>query len=99
VLVSEKQVSRNPASARDLTPTLSTISAPTLFSTGTEDPMWTPAEAAAASRRLPHGAFVTLPGAGHIAPLLEAAPSVVDLLTAFWRDPAAVVLRRGASGV
>jgi hypothetical protein len=45
------------------------------------------------------GQRVEDPGAGHVAPLLEAAPSVVDLLTAFWRDPAAVVLRRGASGV
>jgi len=71
----------------DLTPLLAKISAPTLIVAAADDPGWTPASAARAASRLPNGACVILPGAGHIAPLFEAAPAVVDLLTAFWADP------------
>jgi hypothetical protein len=38
-----------------------------------------------------NGALVILPVAGHIGPLLQAAPAVVDLIGAFWSDPAATV--------
>ncbi|MFJ5213771.1 alpha/beta fold hydrolase [Streptomyces sp. NPDC088354] len=75
---------------QDLTPTLTSVPAPTLFAAGAEDTAWTPDDAAAAAARLPRGGWAVLPGAGHVAPLLEAAPAVVDLLTAFWRDPDAV---------
>jgi pimeloyl-ACP methyl ester carboxylesterase len=77
----------------DLTPVLGNISTPTLLATGTSDPMCTPASASAAAARMPRGASVTLPGAGHIAPLLQAAPAVVEMITDFWRDPAAMVVR------
>jgi hypothetical protein len=44
------------------------------------------------------GALVILPGAGHIGPLLHAAPAVVELVTAFWRDPdATLASQRGAA--
>jgi hypothetical protein len=32
-------------------------------------------------------------GAGHIGPLPQAAPDVVTLVTAFWRDPQATISR------
>jgi len=38
--------------------------------------------------------LVILPGAGHIGPLLQAAPAVVELVTGFWRDPDATVVRQ-----
>jgi pimeloyl-ACP methyl ester carboxylesterase len=82
----------------DLTPVLASIGAPTLLTTGANDPMWTAAGAYAAAAQLPRGAAVILPGAGHIGPLLQAAPEVIELITTFWRDPDAVVDRyRGAS--
>jgi pimeloyl-ACP methyl ester carboxylesterase len=78
----------------DLTPLLTKISAPTLICAAASDPTWTPADAASAAGRLPNGAPVIFPGSGHLAPLFEAAPAVVDLLTAFWADPATVVARQ-----
>jgi pimeloyl-ACP methyl ester carboxylesterase len=83
----------------DLTPTLDRLATPTLLTTGTNDPMWTTTDAASAAAHLARGALVILPGAGHIGPLLQAAPAVVDLVTAFWSDPAATVThhRRSAT--
>jgi pimeloyl-ACP methyl ester carboxylesterase len=80
----------------DLTPLLAKISAPTLICAATDDPYWTPADAARAAGRLPNGASVILPGSGHVAPLFEAAPAVVDLLTVFWANPGAVLTRQRA---
>jgi pimeloyl-ACP methyl ester carboxylesterase len=71
----------------DLTTVLDRLGTPTLLTTGTSDPMWTTTNANAAAAHLTRGALVILPGAGHIGPLLHAAPAVVDLVTAFWRDP------------
>jgi pimeloyl-ACP methyl ester carboxylesterase len=80
----------------DLTSTLAQIAAPTLLTTGVDDPMWTAASAASAVADLRDGALAILPGAGHVGPLLQAAPAVIDLVTAFWREPgAAVAGRRG----
>lgn len=45
------------------------------------------AAAQAAAAHLRNGALAILPGSGHIGPLLQAAPDVVALVTAFWRDP------------
>jgi len=45
---------------------------------------------------LPNGASVIVTGSGHIAPLFEAAPAVVDLLTASGANPGAVVTRQRA---
>ena len=71
----------------DLTPVLARLDTPTLLTTGVDDPMWTVASARAAAAHLRRGALVILPGAGHIGPLLQAAPAVVDLVTKFWQDP------------
>ena len=49
--------------------------------------MWTVASARAAAAHLSRGALVILPGAGHIGPLQQAAPAVVELVTKFWQDP------------
>jgi pimeloyl-ACP methyl ester carboxylesterase len=75
----------------DLTSTLDRVNTPTLLTTGTSDPMSTTTNANAAAAHLTHGALVILPGAGHIGPLLQAAPTVVELVNAFWRDPATMV--------
>ena len=81
----------------DLTPVLDRLDTPTLLTTGEHDPMWTVGSARAAAAHLPRGALVVLPGAGHIGPLLQAAPAVVELIGAFWRDPAATVARYRAA--
>ena len=72
----------------DLTPILPTVTAPTLFVAGAEDAMWSPAEAAESARHLPHAAVVTVPGAGHLAPLFQDAPQLAELIIDFWSDPA-----------
>lgn len=72
---------------RDLTDILDTLVTPTLLTTGPDDPMWTTTAARAAATHLRTGAAVILPGAGHVGPLLQAAPQVAQLVTAFWRDP------------
>ncbi|HEX6873449.1 MAG TPA: alpha/beta fold hydrolase [Micromonosporaceae bacterium] len=82
----------------DLTDQLSRITAPTLLTTGHDDPMWTTSNARNAASHLANGALVFLPAAGHIGPLLQAAPDVVDLIMAFWRAPDTTVAgRRGAT--
>lgn len=50
-----------------------------------------PGPAATIAARLRHGAVVVLPGSGHIGPMLQAAPEVASLVTAFRRDPGAVI--------
>jgi pimeloyl-ACP methyl ester carboxylesterase len=76
---------------------LDTIRTPTLLTTGAHDPMWTAGNARAAAGHLSHGALVILPGAGHIGPLLQAPSDVAELVTRFWRDPAAQLTQhRGA---
>ncbi len=72
----------------DLSAAVSEVAAPTLFVAGADDQLWSPAEALAASTGLPHGGCAVVPGAGHVAPLLENDPALLDLLRAFWRDPA-----------
>ncbi len=72
---------------RDLTDVLDRLDTPTLLTTGPADPMWTTSAARAAATHLRTGALVILPGAGHVGPLLQAAPQVAQLVTTFWRDP------------
>ncbi len=69
------------------------ITGPTLFVAGIDDPLWTPTQAAAAAELLRAGAMAEVPGAGHVAPLLEPGPALPDLLAAFHADPAAVIAR------
>ncbi len=77
----------------DASAALAAVEAPTLLVAGADDKLWPPAMAQAAGRHLQHGAIVTVPGAGHVAPLLMAAPTVAELLTEFWADPAETVRR------
>ena len=72
---------------RDLTPVLDRLGTPTLLATNHHDPLWTVADTRAAAGHLQRGGLVILPGAGHIGPLLQAAPAVVEVVTGFWRDP------------
>lgn len=71
----------------DLTAVLDRIETPSLLATAADDPMWQVASAQAAAAHLRHGTVAVLPGAGHIGPLLQAAPVVTELVTEFWRDP------------
>lgn len=77
----------------DITDVLPNVVAPTLMVTGQDDTMWTPAEARDAAAQLPSGACVIVPGAGHVAPLLQSAAAMIELIEVFWRDPAAFVAR------
>lgn len=77
----------------DLTSTLATVNAPTLIVAGDRDKAWPPAEARAASQRPRQGAHRTVTGAGHVAPLLQAAPSLIELISDFWTDPVAATHR------
>ena len=81
----------------DLTPVLEKLDAPTLLTTGQDDPMWTVPAAQAAASHLHHGTTAILPGAGHIGPLLHRAPAAADLITAFWREPDATIATQRAA--
>jgi pimeloyl-ACP methyl ester carboxylesterase len=84
---------------RDLTPELGRLPMPTLLTTNPDDPEWDTAAARAAAARLRDGALVILPGSGRVGPLLQAAPAVASLVTAFWRDPHATIAQyRGQAG-
>ncbi len=60
---------------------------------GAEDQTWLPAQAAAAVQHPGRGAAVTVPGAGHVAPLLEAADTIIELLSEFWTDSDSTIRR------
>jgi pimeloyl-ACP methyl ester carboxylesterase len=84
---------------RDLTPELGRLRMPVLLTTNPDDPEWDTAAASAAAARLRDGALVILPGSGRVGPLLQAAPAVAGLVTAFWRDPhATIAQQRGGAG-
>jgi hypothetical protein len=84
-----------PAPARS-DPFFAKISAPALICVAVGDPYRTATDAAGAAGCLPNGASVIVTGSGRIAPLFEAAPAVLDLLTGFWANPGAVVTRQRA---
>lgn len=71
----------------DLTTVLDRLGMPTLLATNHNDPLWTVANARAAAGHLHRGGLVILPGDGHIGPLLQAATTVAEVVTGFWRDP------------
>ncbi len=77
----------------DLTPRLADVAAPTLLTTGTDDPMWRVADAQAAADRLPNGALVVLPTTGPLGPLFQVPSDLADLVRDFWREPSATVRR------
>jgi pimeloyl-ACP methyl ester carboxylesterase len=59
-----------------------------------QDALWQPNEALSAVGHLPHRAFGTLPGAGHVAPLLQHAPALAAMVSDFWQDPDTFCARR-----
>jgi len=75
----------------DLTPTLPAVTVPTLLVAAADDPLWRPEQAQAAVRAMPRAASITVPGGGHVEPLLRSAPLLADVITRFWRDPDGVL--------
>lgn len=75
------------------------ITAPTLFVAGIDDPLWTPAQAAAAAELLPAGTSAEVPGGGHVAPLLDPDSALLDLVEAFHADPAGLPGHPGGAHV
>ena len=49
--------------------------------------MATFSEAQQAAGEATQRAAVTMPGSGHITPLLQNAPALADLIIKFWADP------------
>jgi len=75
----------------DLTPMLPQVTVPTLMIAAEDDPLWRPEHARAAVRAMPRATSISLPGGGHVEPLLRSAPSLSRIITDFWRDPSAVL--------
>ncbi len=75
----------------DLTPTLPAVTVPTLMIAAADDPLWRPEQAQAAVRAMPRAASITVPGGGHVEPLLRSAPLLTRIVTEFWRDPAGLL--------
>jgi pimeloyl-ACP methyl ester carboxylesterase len=70
----------------DLRDLLATLDTPTLMLAVADDAYGSTSETRTAAAMLPNGAFATLAGAGHVAPLLDSAPQVVATVTAFWAE-------------
>ncbi|TQM57983.1 alpha/beta fold hydrolase [Humibacillus xanthopallidus] len=70
----------------DLTPQLTQITTPTLIVTGSEHAGFTPDQAEAAARLLPHGRTAIVPDAAYLVPL-EAAAATATLIREFWAHP------------
>lgn len=75
----------------DLTATLRAVTVPTLMIAAADDPLWRPEQARAAVRAMPRAASMTVPGGGHVEPLLASAPLLTRIVIDFWRDPSGVV--------
>ncbi|MBW0092358.1 alpha/beta hydrolase [Pseudonocardia sp. KRD-184] len=67
----------------DLTAEVSRIAAPTLLVAGAQDPIWSPARAAAAAAAMPRATAAGVDGAGHLPPL-EAPDAFADLVLGLW---------------
>lgn len=78
----------------DLTAVLAPLATPTLIVAAEQDALWQPTEARSAAGQFPHRAFGTVPGAGHVAPLLQHAPALAGLVSDFWQDPGAFSTRQ-----
>jgi pimeloyl-ACP methyl ester carboxylesterase len=78
----------------DFTPTLPAVTVPTLMVAAAGDPLWRPEQAHAAVRAMPQATAITVPGGGHVEPLLRSAPLLARIVTSFWRDPPGFAARR-----
>jgi len=67
----------------NLTAYLPEVLAPTLFITGSDHKGWTPQQATAASRLLPHGSSAVVADAAYLTPL-EAPDETASLVRQFW---------------
>jgi pimeloyl-ACP methyl ester carboxylesterase len=76
----------------DITPLLADVEVPTVMVAPRNDPMLTVAQVRTAVDRLPVGAMVELDADGHVAPILEHADELADIIKAFWRDPRGYVV-------
>ena len=71
---------------RDVTSELGAVTVPTLVVAGADDALWTPDQARAAASLPSRGTYCVVPGGGHVAPLLEGASTLTEVLTTFWRQ-------------
>ena len=71
----------------DLTKRLAEISVPSLFVTGSDHTGWTPQQAVAASRVMPHGSAAVVADASYLAPF-ENPAATIQLIRQFWVDHA-----------
>ena len=60
--------------------------------------MATVAEARKAAGDLPNGTAVSVPGAGHITPLLQNAPALAELIIGFWAGRGKVLYSGDCAG-
>jgi pimeloyl-ACP methyl ester carboxylesterase len=67
----------------DLTEYLPRIDAPSVLVAGTDNPAWTPADAAASASKMPHAHALTIDGARLLLPL-EAPDQVIAMTIALW---------------
>jgi pimeloyl-ACP methyl ester carboxylesterase len=70
----------------DLLHLLPNVKVPTLFLAVKDDPLAPVEKAQAASRLLPQGSSAVVAGGGHVAPLLQSAPELVELIVDFWES-------------
>ena len=79
----------------DLTQPLSAISVPSLLVTGSDHTGWTPRQAAAAAKAMPHGSSAVVAGAAYLVPL-EDPVATSGLVRAFWADHSPKAVARPA---
>jgi pimeloyl-ACP methyl ester carboxylesterase len=83
----------------DLTNRLAAISVPTLFVTGSDHSGWTPEQATAASKLLPHGSVAVVADTAYLVPFEDPA-ATIRLIRQFWLDHGSRVgVERAASMV
>ncbi len=65
---------------------LTSLTMPTMFVKGADDPVWTVEQIQSSASLVPGVVCEVVPGGGHVAPLLDGASDVVELTTAFWAE-------------
>jgi pimeloyl-ACP methyl ester carboxylesterase len=70
----------------DLLHLLPKIEVPTRFVAVKDDPLDPVDKAEAATRLLRHGGMTLVPGHGHVAPLLQSAPELAEVIVNFWES-------------
>ncbi len=68
----------------DLLDLLPNVEVPTQFVAVADDPLAPVEKTQAASRLLPRGSTVVIPGGGHVCPLLRSAPQLAAVIVDFW---------------